>query len=182
MKEVKRVWKNVTLVRLYMKKNKIKICTGGDICFFPCDPISYLPHPSFSFGSGHPALLLRIYPKACHFGESSSPVFGALSPTFCTLGTQRVCSETPVHFLCNHTPLSLPGPDFSFSAARRTFCCAVYLCIGTHSRRHMDCRQLPLLRCNLQGWVFYFFGSYPIFGSWTIAGTQNIFVLNKCPH
>lgn len=53
-----------------------------------------------------------------------------------------------------------------------------------YSFRHMDCCKLPPMDCKLQGGgavsasLVHALSS----GPGTIAGTQNIFVLNKCPH
>lgn len=177
MKEVKRVWKNGTTVSLYMKKNKIQIGVGGDICFFLSDPISSLPHPAFSLGPGHlAALLLCLHCDVCHSDLSSLPHDSW--PT-CSLsaawGHREPVTETPVPCLGRNIPACLPGSDFFLRSL--TYLLLLHWSIahshlGTWiavSSPHWSVNRKRGFSASLVHAVFSGLGA--------VAGTQNIFVL-----
>lgn len=112
------------------------------------------------------ALLLCIHCNMSHFDQSTLPQCSRPTLSLSALGVHREpVSESPVHCLCNNTPLCSPGSSFFLcSTSYLLLCCILTHC--AHSLRHIDCCQLPLLKCKLEERVFCSFGSCCIFRSW----------------
>lgn len=147
---------------------------------------SLTPFPTFPTLPSHLALATRlpccsVYTTKCATLTRALPQ--CLGPTL-SLSTQGVCSETPVHFQCNYTPLCLLGPRLLFLCSTLYFllCCVPMHGVHTHSGTWIAVSFPPWIVNCKGGAVSASLVHTLSSGPGTIAGTHNIFVLNKCPH